>query len=288
MPKHAKEKFIRDEAMSGRLQIQPHDLAILRNVAEYRLMNTEQIASLHHRGLRNLQRRLYKFFHAGYLSRPKQQETQLLFSNSLIYGIGAKAVELLYAGAERKELLAQIRIDERTSLPHISHTLMISRFRALVSLALEKEKDISLIRWEDAHALKQILASRGGRTELVPDGFFTIKTPKGQLGYFLEADRASESKGTFLEKMKIYREWYRAGTCGDKLGLAKFQILTITDDAKRRDALRKITKLADPNKQGSLIFLFAVESEFSLDRPDSLFAPVWLSPKNDEKLTLVP
>jgi hypothetical protein len=288
MPKHAKDKFVRDESSSGRLQIQPHDLALLKDVSEYRLMNTEQIASLHHRGLRNLQRRLYKLFHAGYLSRPKQQETQLLFSGSMVYGIGTRAVEVLYAGAERREKLAQIRIDEKTTLPHISHTLMISRFRALVSLAFEKERDSSLVRWEDAHALKALLAPRGGRAELVPDGFFIIKTPRGKLGYFLEADRASEWKGTFLEKMKIYREWYRTESCREKIGIAKFQVLTITESAKRRDVLRKITKQTDPKKEGSLIFLFATEHEFSLVRPDSLFAPIWLSPKNEEKLTLIP
>jgi hypothetical protein len=165
---------------------------------------------------------------------------------------------------------------------------MISRFRALVSLAFEKERDSSLVRWEDAHALKALLAPRGGRAELVPDGFFIIKTPRGKLGYFLEADRASEWKGTFLEKMKIYREWYRTESCREKIGIAKFQVLTITESAKRRDVLRKITKQTDPKKEGSLIFLFATEHEFSLVRPDSLFAPIWLSPKNEEKLTLIP
>ncbi len=244
MPKHAKDKFVRDESSSGRLQIQPHDLALLKDVSEYRLMNTEQIASLHHRGLRNLQRRLYKLFHAGYLSRPKQQETQLLFSGSMVYGIGTRAVEALYTGAERREKLAQIRIDERTPLPHFPHTLMISQFRALGSLAFDKEKDSSVVRWEDAPALKLLLAPRGGRAELVPDGFFTIKTPRGKLGYFLEADRASEWKGTFLEKMKIYREWYRTESCKEKIDIAKFQVLAITEDAKRRDIMRKITKTA--------------------------------------------
>ena len=288
MPKHAKEKFVRDESASGRLQIQPHDLAILKDVAEFRLMNTEQIALLHHRGLRNLQRRLAKFFHAGYLSRPKQQETQLLFSGSMVYGIGAKSVEVLYTGAERRELLAQIRIDEKTTLPHISHTLMISQFRALVSLALEKHESIALTRWEDAHALKQLLAPRGGKTDLVPDGFFSITTPKGRLNFFLEADLSSEWKGTFLEKMKIYRQWFHSEACKEKLGVSKFQVLTVTEDAKRRDILRKITKQADPKKEGSLIFLFAAKKEFSLAHPASLFAPVWLSPKDEEKRTLIP
>ena len=173
-------------------------------------------------------------------------------------------------------------------MPHIAHTLMISQFRALVSVALEKEKDFSLMRWENAHALKLLLAPRGGKTELVPDSFFTIATPKGRLNFFLEADRASEWKGTFLEKMKIYKSWHGAESCKEKLGITKFQVLTLTENEKRRDILCKITKQASPNKEGSLIFMFATENEFSLARPETLFAPVWLSPKGMEKRTLIP
>lgn len=288
MPKHTLKKFIRDESASGRLQIQPPDLAILRDVAEYRIMNTEQIASLHHRGLRNLQRRLSLLFHAGYLERLSPQKTQLLLNGSMVYGLGAEAVGLLYAGAERREKLAQVRTDKATTLPHISHTLMISQFRALASVAFESREHGSLVRWEDARSLKLLLSPRGGRTELVPDGFFTIETPKGRLNFFLEADRANEWKGTFLEKMKIYWKWYHARSCEEKLGIVKFQVLTITEDEGRRDILRNITKQADPKKEGSLIFLFAKENEFSLAHPKSLFAPVWLSPKDKEVRTLIP
>ena len=288
MPKHILKKFVRDESVSGRLQIQPPDLTLLKDVAEYRIMNTEQIASLRHRGLRNLQRRLSLLFHAGYLERINPQKTQLLLNGSIVYGLGAEAVGLLYAGAERKEKSTQVRTDKETTLPHIAHTLMISQFRALVSVALEKEKDISLVRWENSRTLKQLLAPRGGKAELVPDGFFTITTPKGRLNFFLEADRASEWKGTFLEKMKIYRKWYHARSCEEKLGITKFQVLTLTENEKRRDILCKTTKQASPNKEGSLIFMFAIESEFSLAHPDSLFAPVWLSPKGAEKRTLIP
>ena len=69
MPKHIRKLFVRGEPTSGRLQIQPLDLAMLRDIAEYRLMNSEQLGALHHRGLRNFQRRLADLYHEGYLER---------------------------------------------------------------------------------------------------------------------------------------------------------------------------------------------------------------------------
>ncbi len=288
MPKHTLKKFVRDESTSGRLQIQPLDLSMLRDIAEYRLMNSEQLGALYHRGLRNFQRRLADLFHEGYLERPSQQKTNRLLSGSFVYGLGERGVEVLYTGAAKREMMQQVRIDERTALPHIAHTLMISQFRALVTLAFENQKHGKLARWEDTRSLKVLLSPRGWKTDLVPDGFFTIETPKGRLNFFLEADRASELKATFLEKMKIYWRWFHAGSCEEKLGIKKFQVLTVADDARRLEILRQVTKEADPKHEGSLLFMFADMASFSLAKPESALNPVWLTPKDDAKRVLLP
>jgi hypothetical protein len=292
MPKHRRNLFERDAAASsGRLAIQlaPLDLAMLKDVSDYRLMNSAQIGYLHHRGLRNFQRRLADLFREGYLERPVQQMSHDLTTGHMVYALGRRGVEMLYEGAERREKLHQVNIDKATTQPHIAHTLMISQFRALVNLAFEdKRHGISLTAWEDAHELKKILAPKYDRAELVPDGFFSLACPKGTLNFFLEADRASEWKERFLDKMKIYRKWFNMGWCEDKLGFVKFQVLTITEDERRKEILRQITKQASADGKGSLMFLFACEKSFSLAEPESLLAPAWLSPKDDAQRYLVP
>ncbi len=289
MPKHTRKKFVRDESTSGRLRIAPSDAALLKSVADYRFMNTEQIAALHHRGLRNFQRRLADLFHEGYLERPKQQKSSHLTTEDMVYGLGSQGVEFLFGDTEeRREKLRQVQFDRENTYPHISHELMISQFRATLSLALEKSPvKATLSRWEQGRNLKKLLAPRGKKPELEPDAFFTIDTEKGRLNFFLEADRGTEGSLKFLDKMKTYWKWHDTKFCEEKLGIARFRVLTITPSATRAELLRRTTKRADPVKEGKLMFLFACEKEFSLAKPESVLAAAWKSPKDDEKCVLI-
>ena len=110
MPEQKRKKFVRGGVQSGRLRIQPLDLALLTDLAEFRFLNTGQIAALHRRGLRNLQRRLSNLYHEGYVDRPPQQNISALPTAHMVYGLGTKAAELLFADkGEREEKLKQIQ-----------------------------------------------------------------------------------------------------------------------------------------------------------------------------------
>jgi hypothetical protein len=290
MPKHTRKKFVRDESLSGRLQIAEGDIALLKSISDFRFMNTKQIAALHHRGLRNLQRRLADLFHEKYLERPRWQKTSNLTTGDMVYSLGEQGVEFLFGdqNEERKEKLRQVKYDHETTFPHISHQLMISEFRATLTLALETFSiKATLSRWEQGRNLKNLLAPRGGKPELEPDAFFSIDTEKGRLNFFLEADRGSEGSLKFLDKMKTYWKWHETKFCEKTLGIARFRVLTITPDATREKLLRRTTKEADPLHEGKLMFLFASEKEFSLAKPEGILAPVWMSPKDEEKRALI-
>jgi hypothetical protein len=289
MPKHTRKKFVRGEATSGRLQIVASDAALLKSVADFRFMNTEQIAALHHRGLRNLQRRLSDLFHEGYLERPRQQKTSHLTTEAMVYSLGSEGVEFLFGdGEERREKLRQVQYDFDSAYRHISHELMISQFRATLTLALETFSIKStLSRWEQGRHLKLLLAPRGGKPELEPDAFFSIDTEKGRLNFFLEADRGSEWSGKVLSKMKTYWKWHDTKFCENKLGIARFRVLTITPDVARAELLRRTTKTADPLHEGKTMFLFASETEFPLAQPESVLAPMWKSPKDNTGRALI-
>ena len=66
------KKFVRAE-VADPLRLQPRDIALLRDVAEFRFLNTEQIFALPPGGKRNLSRRLVSLFQHGYLDRPQNQ-----------------------------------------------------------------------------------------------------------------------------------------------------------------------------------------------------------------------
>ena len=73
MDKPRRQKFVRNEAINP-LKLTPRDMALLRDVGEYRFLNTEQLLALHEGSRRNLKERLSLLYHHGYLDRPKVQK----------------------------------------------------------------------------------------------------------------------------------------------------------------------------------------------------------------------
>lgn len=282
MPKHIRKKFVREGSASGRVRIQPRDAALLADLAEYRFLSTDQIAALHRRGLRNLQRRLHDLFHLGYIERPAQQNISALPTSSMVYGLGAKGAELLFEGEERVEKLRQIKLNSETTFPYIAHALMISQFRAALALACGKE-GVAISRFRQGSDLKRGLKLRGETPSLVPDAFFTIEKGDRRWNFFLEADRSTMTQERFLEKLKTYWAWWREERYKEKLGVSRFRVLTITVSKERKENLRRIGKNADTKRQGSNMFLFLSETEYSLAKPEILLSPAWASPKDEAK-----
>ncbi len=289
MSEQKRKKFVRGGVQSGRLRIQPLDLALLTDLAEFRFLNTGQIAALHRRGLRNLQRRLSNLYHAGFVDRPPQQNISALPTAHMVYGLGTKAAELLFADKEeREEKLKQIQKNRETTFPYIAHALMISQFHAALRLAAEKTNGkVELTRWYQGQELRNILKLHGEKIPLVPDAMATLKYEGGGYWFFLEADRSTMTTERFLDKLKIYRQWRRDKKYEQRLGITHFRVLTITISSQRKENLRKATKETEELKLGNNMFLFLSEKEYSLKNPETLFSPVWLSPRDDLRHSLV-
>jgi len=244
---------------------------------------------VHNRGLRNLQRRLHNLYHSGYLDRPPQQNISALAKRHIVYSLGEKGAEFLYAdGEERVEKLRQVKLNRETSFPYIAHSLMISQFRATLTLALrEHSTHPNIERWIQGYELKDALTLRGQSPELVPDSFFTIEREDGRWNFFLEADRSTMTLDRFVSKLKIYWKWWKEEKYKDHLNVSRFRVLTITASEERKKNLLRVAKNADPRKQGSGMFLFLSETGYSLEKTDTLLAPVWLSPKDETKHSLL-
>src|SRR3990167_74817 len=84
------------------LKLQPRDITLLRDVWEFRFLNTPQILALHQGGKRNLLRRLTSLFQHGYLARRKTQPPARLSSTHMIYSLGRKGAELLAKDAKEQ------------------------------------------------------------------------------------------------------------------------------------------------------------------------------------------
>ena len=285
MTKARLKKFVRADSADP-LKLQPRDSALLRDVGEFRFLNTPQILALHQGGKRNLLRRLTSLFQHGYLDRPESQTSARLSSSHMIYSLGRKGAELLAKDAkEREGIYRRVKENERT-LPLIAHSLMISQFRVCLTLALKKS-DIKLTRWIQGNDLKSALQKHGEHPPLVADAFFVLETPTHKYPCFLEADRATETQERFVNKLKMYWRHNREQSFKDTLGISNFRVLTITPNEKRAENLCRGAKDADDRREGSLMYLFLSETRYNVETPEALLKAMWLSPKSDELQAIV-
>ncbi|MDO8552879.1 MAG: replication-relaxation family protein [bacterium] len=280
------QKFSRG-GVADPLRLQPRDIALLRDVWEFRFLNTEQLLSLHTGGVRNIKQRLSLLYQHGYLDRPAIQKTANLTSSHIIYSLGRKGAETLAKNAEEREgILRRVRENEHT-LPLIAHSQMISQFRVCLMLALKKRPDVELTRWVQGYDLKKVLSQRGGNPPLVPDAFFVLETAAAKYPCFLEADRATENEPRFLSKLKMYWRHNREESFKNTIGISNFRVLTITPNEGRARNLCRVAKDADDSRKGSPMYLFLSETRYNTATPEALLTAVWQSPKNDEPQAIV-
>ncbi len=286
MSKPRRKKFVRNKA--NPLILQPRDMELLRDLSEYRFLNTEQILALNPGGKRNMLRRLAAMFDLGFLDKPKTQGNARLRSSHTVYSLDQKGAEVLAKDAtEREKILRRIRETRHTS-PIIAHALMISQFRVCLTLALKKRSDVQLTRWVQGNDLKEALRRRGETPPLVADAFFVLERQDRKFPCFLEADRATMTQERFVNKLRMYWRHNREEGFRKSLGIVNFRVLTITPNEGRAENLRRAAKDADDTGKGSLMYLFLSETRYNMETPDALLSTEWKSPKDDTPQSVVP
>ncbi|RPJ74773.1 MAG: hypothetical protein EHM20_10045, partial [Alphaproteobacteria bacterium] len=236
-------------------------------------------------------RRLQKLYHHGYLDRPI---SQIVFSNPLlgpkkmVYGLGDKGADLLSEtyGIDRGNIAWQEK-NREVSERYIQHTLMISDFRACLTLALNKKPEARL-QWlnDDGSEIKQEVyfmeEGKRKRLPIIPDGFFQIEDPEGKMRFFLEADRSTMTNARFLNKMKAYWLWWKQG--GQKsMGIENFRVLSITKTKNRMENLIEVSKRVDDNYKSSYMFWFTSIDNYQLSQPENILEDIWLTSKDNIK-----
>jgi len=286
MSKSRLNHFERQE-VADPLRLQPRDIALLRDVAEFRFVNTEQVLALHMGSRRNLMERLSRLYHHGYLDRPSSQNSARLTSAHMVYSLGRKGAELLSKDAEEREMVFRRVSETERILPLMAHALMISQFRVCL-VAAAKERGITITRFTQGYDLKELLRDvHGEKPFLIPDAFFTMEDKDDIINFFVEADQGTMTTERFVNKLKNYWEWRSDERLKSKLRLARFRVLTIAPSVGRSDSLRRAGKGGDPRGEGSLMFLFTSETQYSLSDPQKVLERIWKSPKDDTPHTIL-
>lgn len=286
-----RKRYVRDRQPVP-FRLQDADVEVLKLLYEYRFLNVFQIQALRPRGIVSLRDRLRRMFHAGLVDRPRAQRSYLATPGPMVYALGNKGADVL---AERG-LLERGKVDwakknSEAGRPYLEHTLMVNAFRVVLTLASQGSGiSARLVRWtHEGTDLHYSFWSGGERLAIRPDGFFTLEVTlaggHGLLHFCLEADRSTESRKRFQQKLRGY--WAGRQSYQEQLGVnAPFRVLTVTLSEARRDNLVDIARELGEAGQSER-FLFACESDYGLENPQSILGPIWRCPRDDSQRSLI-
>jgi len=271
------------------LQITKRDLQILELVQDYRFLNTEQIHALIGGSARNVQERLSRLYQHAYLDRPRHQlELRNEGYRLMIYALAPKGARFIASALGHLAPISRhLAEDNRTAKRfHLAHTLMVSQFRACLTLACNANPEIRIASWKTPEkSLARVRIDRF-RTAVIPDASFTLERAGGQQAhFFLEADRGTMTRDRFLRKLQAY--WQLAMKRGSADIPDAFRVLTITNSRRRTENLRLAAKKADPKHKGSRMFCFATQDAYALEHPEPLFEHIWRTPADPELHSLL-
>ena len=271
------------------LQITKRDLRILELVQNYRFMNTNQIHALVGGSKRNVRERLSRLYHHAYIDRPlHQRELRNEGYRLVIYALAPKGGRFLASALGHLAPVSRhLGENNKTAKRfHLAHTLMVSQFRACLTLACAGTSDVELTSWRVPE--KSLTHVRMGRykTAIIPDASFSLEKSDGQQGhFFLEADRGTMTQKRFLRKLQAY---WRLSLIKGVAGIpGAFRVLTIANSKLRTENLRIKAKEADRQQRGSRMFCFAAQDAYDLEHPEAVLEHIWRTPANPELCSLL-
>jgi hypothetical protein len=198
--------------LQGRLSAR--DLAIIRQVAELRLMSAQQIQVLHFPTGEHDNDRAATRARQRVLAR-LCRERLLIALTRRIGGIRAGSAGLVLAlGPVGQRVLALDGTRRRAYEPtwrFVDHTLATAQLMVDVHLAA-RAGSLDALECQSEPSCWRAFGRYGGRFTLRPDAFLSLGVGDYELRWFIEVDRASESLPTVLKKCHLYADYYQAGT----------------------------------------------------------------------------
>jgi hypothetical protein len=222
------------ERLSGR------DLAIIRQVAELRLMSARQIQAVHFPDAVH--------DNPAAATRARQRVLTRLTGERLLIpltrrigGIRAGSAGLVLAlGPVGQRVLTADGPRRRAHEPtwrFVDHTLAIAQLVVDVTLAARcRTLDVLDVQAEPS-SWRQF-AGLGGRQWLRPDAFLALGVADYELRWFIEVDRASESVPVVVRKCRLYADYYQTGTEQAAHGGVFPRVCWIVPDEQRAERLR--------------------------------------------------
>lgn len=283
--KERRRLFVRLTENLPPLRLTARDVRILELAYEYRFFTAAHVRALIGGSKRNLTERLSRMYHHGYLDRPKQQLTLRLFGyRDIIYALARPGARVLARYRQDNRYLKPRWTENNNAVkaPQFLHTLMISDFRACLTLACRSRPDLSLAAWDTpATSLAKYRIDRR-EVWVKPDAHFVLALQRDgvehRAHFFLECDRGTMTYANFRRKLAAYWSMRRNRMLVSGSIPRAYRVLTVGPSPARTRRLMRAAVDADPRRAGSLMFYFCSQTDYDLNQPNRILAPIWRSP----------
>jgi hypothetical protein len=287
------------------MRVTARDIALLQNIARFRLASGAQLALLDGGSAQNVSRALLALFENGYVERPVAQAASRLLhhgSRPAIYGLSRKGARLLgdHGHHVQRTLLDGIDKERSAGWRFIEHTVSITEFFVDLELAARARQDVRILDGDEiVEHRRSTKRDRQPRIEatvrldgvlrrnaVIPDALFGLRFNDEEESYFaLEIDRGEMPvershdlyRTYYAKKMLTYFEAHRQQRYLHDLGINAVRVATVTTTPARvEQMLDALTRITDG--RGSSMFLFMDERTLAASNPLDV---EWLSGKGE-------
>lgn len=271
------------------LVLQERDTEIVRLVADYRFLTSEQIQVLVDGSDQAILRRLQKLFHGGYLDRPRSQKQN--GNGKMVYALAQKGADLIARldGDGKPATIDWSEKNRQVRLRYLEHALMVSRFRTALALGTRLRPDVAVESWQQGNDIRDSVIAEDEhgpeRIPVAPDAYMVLRLvnePEGRnrIHVVLEADRGTMTTKRFLTKVRGYWHYRQSGRQEERFGIKNFLVLTVTLTDERAANLCSATK-ALAELGGLRMFLFGPERNYTEGQTGRILDAVWQTPADD-------
>jgi hypothetical protein len=223
-----------------RERLSDRDLAIIRQVADLRLMSARQIQAIHFpaeqhtnelAATRARQRVVTRLCRAQLLCALQRRVGGIRAGSAgLVLALGPVGQRVLGLSGPRQR-------GHEPGLRFFDHTLAVAQLIVGVQLA-SRQGRCELLDVQAEPGCWRDFASSGGRRWLRPDAFLAIDSRGYELRWFVELDRSSESISTVLKKCRLYVAYYQSGK--EQIAHGVFpRVAWVVPDDVRAERVRK-------------------------------------------------
>jgi hypothetical protein len=224
-----------------RERLSERDVAIVKQVADLRLMSARQIQAVHFPDAEHDNEQAATRARQRVLTR-LTRERLLIRLDRRVGGIRAGSAGFVLAlGPIGQRVLTMDGTRRRSyepTLRFVDHTLALSQL--VVDLTVAARRGVlDLLACEAEPRSWREFSNMGGRRLLRPDAFVAVGSGGYELRWFIEVDRASESVPVIVRKCRLYADYYQSGTEQAAHGGVFPRVCWIVPDKARAERLRQ-------------------------------------------------